>query len=122
MDSNQLKSLSDVSLFLGSTQSNKLCLCQDNKKPYKKNPSKYLNNIEFVKSKIEEIEKKDKLRNFQPPVDGKIIMQTFNIKPSKLVGEIKFKIREAILNGEINNNKKEAENYMYKIGKELKIY
>ena len=48
-------------------------------------------------------------------------MQTFNIKPSKLVGEIKFKIR-SILNGEINNNKKEAENYMYKIGKELKIY
>ena len=88
----------------------------------KEKVNKYLNNIEFVKSKIEEIEKKDKLRNFQPPVDGKIIMQTFNIKPSKLVGEIKFKIREAILNGEINNNKKEAENYMYKIGKELKIY
>ena len=88
----------------------------------KEKVNKYLNNIEFVKSKIEEIEKKDKLRDFQPPVDGKIIMQTFNLKPSKLVGEIKFKIREAILNGEINNNKKEAQNYMYKIGKELKIY
>jgi len=49
-------------------------------------------------------------------------MQTFNLKPSKLVGEIKFKIREAILNGDINNNKKEAENYMHEIGKELKIY
>ena len=80
----------------------------------KEKVNKYLNNIEFVKSKIEEIEEKDKLRNFQPPVDGKLIMLTFNLKPSKLVGEIKFKIREAILNGDINNNKKEARTYINK--------
>ena len=80
-----------------------------------------LENLKFVKTKIEEIEKKDKLRNFQPPIDGSIIMKTFNLKPSKIVGEIKLKIREAILNGEIKNNKKEAKDYMMKISKKLKL-
>ena len=82
---------------------------------------KYLKNLSYVKNKIEEIEEKDKLRNFQPPVDGEMIMKTFNLKPSKLVGEIKIKIREAILNGEIKNHKKEAQEYMIKIGRELNL-
>jgi len=83
--------------------------------------NRYLKNLTYVKKKIEEIEKKDKLRNFQPPIDGEIIMKTFNLKPSKLVGAIKIKIREAILNGEIKNNKEEAEKFMMKIGEELKL-
>ena len=83
--------------------------------------NKYLKNLIYVKNKIEEIEKKDKLKNFQPPVDGEMIMKTFNLKPSKLVGEIKIKIREAILNGEIKNHKKEAQEYMIKIGRELNL-
>ena len=82
---------------------------------------KYLKNLSYVKNKIEEIEKNDKLRDFQPPVDGEMIMKTFNLKPSKLVGEIKIKIREAILNGDIKNNTKEATEYMMKIGKDLNL-
>ena len=81
----------------------------------------YLKNLKFVKNKIEEIEKKDKIRNFQPPIDGAFIMRTFNLTPSKLVGEIKLKIREAILNGKIKNNKHEAISYMKKVGKNLKL-
>ena len=83
--------------------------------------NRYLKNLIYVKNKIEEIEKNDKLRDFQPPVDGEMIMKTFNLKPSKLVGEIKIKIREAILNGEIKNHKKEAQEYMIKIGRELNL-
>ena len=83
--------------------------------------NRYLKNLSYVKNKIEEIEEKDKLKNFQPPVDGEMIMKIFNLKPSKLVGEIKIKIREAILNGHIKNDKKEAKEYMIKIGKELKL-
>ena len=83
--------------------------------------NRYLKNLTYVKRKIEEIEEKDKLRNFQPPVNGELIMKTFNIQPSKLVGKIKIKIREAILNGDIKNDKKEAKDYMIKIGKELKL-
>lgn len=86
-----------------------------------KKVNKYLENLSYVKNKIEEIEEKDKLRNFQPPVDGQEIMKTFNLKPSKLVGEIKIKIREAILNGDIKNNTTEAKKYMMKIGKELNL-
>lgn len=83
--------------------------------------NRYLKNLNYVKNKIEEIEEKDRLKNFQPPVDGEMIMKIFNLKPSKLVGEIKIKIREAILNGYIKNDKKEAKEYMIKIGKELKL-
>lgn len=83
--------------------------------------NRYLKNLIYVKNKIRQIEEKDRLKNFQPPVDGEMIMKMFNLKPSKLVGEIKIKIREAILNGYIKNDKKEAKEYMIKIGKELKL-
>ena len=83
--------------------------------------NKYLKNLSYVKKKIEEIEEKDRLKNFQPPINGEMIMKIFNLKPSKLVGEIKIRIREAILNGDIKNNKKEAEEYMMKIVKELEL-
>ena len=82
---------------------------------------KYLNNLNTVKQKIEKVEEKDQLRNFQPPISGDLIMKYFNLKPSKLVGEIKFKIREAILNGDIKNNFKDAEKYMIDIGKKMNI-
>ena len=83
--------------------------------------SRYLKNLKYVKNKIEEIEKNDNLKNFQPPIDGKMIMKNFKLKPSKLVGEIKVQIREAILNGEIGNNKVDAEKLMIKIGEKLKL-
>ncbi len=82
---------------------------------------KYLNNLKKVRKRIEIVEEKDQLRNFQPPISGEYIMKYFNLKPSKLVGEIKKEIREAILNGDIKNNLEEAKNYMISIGKKLKI-
>ena len=82
---------------------------------------KYLNNLKKVRKRIEIVEEKDQLRNFQPPISGEYIMKYFNLKPSKLVGEIKLEIREAILNGDIKNNFEEAKNYMISIGKKLKI-
>ena len=87
-----------------------------------KNPQKvrkYLNNFELVKKKLIEIEEKDRLRNWQPPISGDIIMETFDILPGKDVGIIKNSIREAILDGEISNNFDEAYAYMLEQGKKL---
>jgi len=83
-----------------------------------KNPDKverYLQNYEIVMSKVLEVKEKDKLRAFQSPVDGDVIMQVCNLKPSKKVGEIKTAIEEAILDGIIGNNYEEAYEYLLKI-------
>lgn len=83
-----------------------------------KNPekvSKYLDNYERVMKKVWEVEEKDKLRSFQSPVRGEIIMEIFNLKPSKKVGEIKDDIENAILDGRIGNNYDEAFKYLLSI-------
>ncbi len=80
---------------------------------------KYLNNFKIVRKKIEDIEKRDKIRNWQPPITGQKIMKTFNIKPSKEVGDIKNKIRESILDGDIKNNYEDAYKLMLKIGNDM---
>ncbi len=83
-----------------------------------KNPVKvnrYLNNYETVVKKIIDVKEKDKLRAFQSPVRGEEIMQVCNISPSRLVGEIKSAIEEAILDGIIANNYDEAYEYLLKI-------
>jgi len=77
----------------------------------------YLANFNKVERKLIEVEEKDRLRNFQPPVAGEEIMKVFNLKPSKTVGEIKEQIKDAILDGKINNNYKEAFKLMIAIGK-----
>ncbi|MDA3780018.1 MAG: HD domain-containing protein [Bacteroidales bacterium] len=81
--------------------------------------NKYINNFKLVRHKLKEIEEKDAVRNFQPPISGEIIMQSFNIKPGKYIGIINNAIKEAILDGEIKNNYQHAYDYMIKKGKEL---
>lgn len=69
---------------------------------------RYMSNFELVRTKLKEIEEKDNLRNWQPPVSGEIIMEAFGIEPGRQVGVIKSAIREAILEGTIHNNFDEA--------------
>ncbi|MGB0167044.1 MAG: CCA tRNA nucleotidyltransferase [Luteibaculum sp.] len=87
-----------------------------------KNPGRvkrYLHNYEIVINKLKEVEEKDKIRNWQPPIDGKEIMDHFNIGPGREVGIIKAAIKNAILDGEIKNDREEAWQFMERKGKEL---
>ncbi len=89
-----------------------------------KNPrkqKKYKNNFQLVRQKIVEVEERDHIRNFQPPVSGEEIMTTFNLKPSKEIGIIKEAIKEAILDGEIPNEHEAAFQFMLKKGKEMNL-
>jgi poly(A) polymerase len=70
--------------------------------------AKYLKNFEKVQQKMIEVEAKDNIRNFQPPIAGDEIMAIFNIPPSRVIGDIKDQIKEAILEGQIKNNREEA--------------
>jgi putative nucleotidyltransferase with HDIG domain len=80
---------------------------------------RYLKNFEHVRVKLRELEESDKIRNMQPPVSGEEIMNYFGIKPSRVVGEIKNAIKDAILDGEINNNHEEAFKFMLQKAEEL---
>jgi hypothetical protein len=73
---------------------------------------RYLQGFEMVKARIVEVEEKDQMRNWQPPITGEMIMQIFNITPSKQVGIIKDAIREAILDGIIPNEYAAAHQFM----------
>ena len=79
----------------------------------------YTKNLKLVKIKIEEVEERDRIRNWQPPISGEVIMKTFNIKPNREVGVIKNAIKEAILDGIIKNNYEEAMAFMITKGEEL---
>jgi len=81
--------------------------------------TRFLANFQLVREKLKEIEEKDAVRNFQPPVTGELIMETFGLKPCKEIGIIKSAIKEAILEGAIHNNYEEAYNFMLEKGKEL---
>lgn len=87
-----------------------------------KNPKKfkrYHKNFELVREKIKEVEERDRVRNFQPPISGELIMKTFNLKPCREIGMIKEAIKEAILEGKIANDYDESYQFMLTKGKEL---
>lgn len=89
-----------------------------------KNPNKvkqFLANFDRVEQKMKEVEEKDQVRNFQPPISGEDIMQAFELSPGREIGVIKNEIKEAILDGKIKNNKEEAHQFMLTIGKKLDL-
>jgi poly(A) polymerase len=83
--------------------------------------NRFRENFNMVSQRLKEVEESDKIRNWQPPITGELIMQTFKINPSKLVGDIKEAVREAIIEGIIPNQYEAAYDYMILKARELKL-
>jgi len=82
---------------------------------------RYIKNFELVRSRCKEVEEKDHIRNWQPPITGEIIMQTFGLHPCKKVGDIKNSIKDAMLDGIIPNDYEAAFAYMLRLGIEMDL-
>jgi len=87
----------------------------------KKKVQRFLDNFKLVRERCKEVEEKDQIRNWQPPVDGIEIMQLFNLQPSKPVGILKDALKDAILDGEIPNTREAALDYLKEKAKEIGI-
>ncbi len=98
-----------------------LCKCDiTSKNEYK--VKKFLKNLEAVRQKILDVEERDRIRNFQPVVSGEEIMNLFGIKPSREVGQIKNALKDAVLDGQIKNNREEAINFVITKGEKLGLH
>jgi poly(A) polymerase len=86
-----------------------------------KKKERYLRNYEVVMQKLKEVEEKDRVRNFQPPITGQDVMKAFAIPPCKLIGDIKTVIKDAILDGEIQNERAQAWQLMLDTGRKLGV-
>lgn len=84
-----------------------------------KKQKRFTENFILVEQKIKEVEDRDHVRNFQPPISGEDIMQAFDIKPCPAVGKIKNQIKEAILEGDLHNNREDAYKYMIALGEKM---
>ncbi len=85
----------------------------------KEKKKRYLNNFKLVREKVKEVEARDRIRNFQPPISGELIMKTFNLKPCREIGTIKEAIKNAILDGKIKNEYDACYDFMLKKGESL---
>ncbi len=94
-----------------------LCRADITSKNYQK-VKKYLRNFDKVEQRVKEVEACDQIRNFQPVITGDMIMKTFDLPPSKLVGELKEALKEAVLEGEIRNEYQEAMSYIVKLARQ----
>nr|MBP7174241.1 tRNA nucleotidyltransferase [Cloacibacterium sp.] len=81
--------------------------------------AKFKKNFEYVAQKIKEVEEKDHVRNFQPPITGEQIMTMFNLQPGREIGILKEKVKEAILEGEITNDKEAATQFVLQEAEKL---
>ena len=80
---------------------------------------RFLDNFKLVRQKLKDLEEKDRIRNFQPPVDGAEIMKVFNLQPCREIGSLKSSIKDAILDGVIPNEHDAAFEYMLKKAKQM---